>query len=169
MKVLSKIKPPTTIFEPYFIFSVAGQVLLQLYFMDILVRDIGLKYSSEEELAKLNDEEFKPTFINTVVFLHTVIAQTSIFLFNYGGKPFMESLSENKKYFKILIFTMIGSFLLALNGNDDLSWGADLSFYQVPDQAVYELVKNLFYMVAINYVYEKTLKFLKFRQFFDFI
>lgn len=31
------------------------------------------------------------------------------------------------------------------------------------------MVQNLALMVGLSYVYEKTLKFLKFRKFFDFI
>ena len=34
----------------------------------------------------IDDEEFKPTFINTVVYLYQMVGQTCIFLFNYGVK-----------------------------------------------------------------------------------
>jgi len=169
MKTLSKIKPPTTIFEPYFVFSVAGQVALQLHFMNKLVSDIGLKHSTEEELKLLNDEEFKPTFLNTVVFLHSIIGQIIVFLFNYGGKPFMESLSDNKKYLKILLFALGGSLLLAFNVSDDINYSMDLSFKGIPDEVIHDLVQSLALMIVLSYIYEKTLKFIKFRKFFDWI
>ena len=93
----------------------------------------------------LNEEEFQPTFINTVVFLHSIIGQTIVFLFNYGviynfhqysfflqGKPFMESLSQNKKYLKILLFSLGASLLMALNISEDISDFMNLNFKGVP-------------------------------------
>jgi len=167
LKILSKIRPPNTIFEPYFIFSVVGQVGLQLYYMNLIVHGIALKYSFAEEILMIDDEEFKPTFINTVVFLYQLIGQTCIFLFNYGGRPFMESLTDNKKYLKVLFVTLIGTFLLAANISDDLSYSFDLSFKVTDQQAITDLLKYLGQMVVLQYVYEKTLKFFKYRKLYD--
>lgn len=54
----------------------------------------------------------------------------------------MESLSENKRYFKILIITILGTLVLALNGNEDLNYTFDLSFYNVPNDVRVTLKKN---------------------------
>jgi len=169
VKTLSKIKPPTTILEPYFIFSVAGQVIVQLWVMDYLVREIGLKHSSEDEIKLLDHEDFKPTLINTVVFLHNIVGQTIIFLFNYGGKPFMESLSDNKKYLKILLIALGSSLLLAFNIIDDFNHSMDLTFGGISQDVINDMGTKLVLMVVISYVYEKLLKFLKFRKFFDYL
>jgi hypothetical protein len=37
--------------------------------MDYALHQIGILYSSEEELKVDNDAQFTPTFLNTVVFL----------------------------------------------------------------------------------------------------
>lgn len=60
------------------------------------MNNIGLKYSSKDDLEINNDEKFIPTFINTAVFLYSFVSQTCIFLFNHSGKPHMEGLLANK-------------------------------------------------------------------------
>jgi len=51
---------------------------------------LGLKYDDQD----INhDEEFKPTFLNTVAFFVNFVSQQSIFLFNHGGLPFSQPLS----------------------------------------------------------------------------
>ena len=47
----------------------------------------------------------------------------------------MESLKDNKKYMKVLLATLFGTFILAMNGFDELSYMFDLSFH-VTDQQV---------------------------------
>lgn len=73
LKKISPLKPVGTIFEIYFIVSVIGQVFLHLYGTYESVQ-IGLKYSTPEDLETNNDEEFKPTFLNTSVFLFSTLS-----------------------------------------------------------------------------------------------
>ena len=49
------------------------------------------------------DADFKPNVINTVIYLLTMSMQTSSFVTNYRGRPFMESLRENKYLFRMVI------------------------------------------------------------------
>ena len=51
----------------------------------------------------------------------------------------MESLSENKKYLKILLFTLFISLLLVANGSDDLNEMLDLTFVGVPQNVSFVL------------------------------
>jgi len=68
---------------------------------------------------------------------------------------------------KILLASLAGTFLLAANLSDELNYSFDLSFKVKDPQAVEDLLKFLGQMVVLQYVYEKTLKLLKFRKFFD--
>jgi len=56
-----------------------------------------MPYRTEEDLKITNDEAFKPTFYNTVVFLMQMLSQACIFLFNHGGEPHMEGLEKSRK------------------------------------------------------------------------
>eukprot|EP00331_Platyophrya_macrostoma_P003123 CAMPEP_0176412314 /NCGR_PEP_ID=MMETSP0127-20121128/4078_1 /TAXON_ID=938130 /ORGANISM="Platyophrya macrostoma, Strain WH" /LENGTH=694 /DNA_ID=CAMNT_0017791977 /DNA_START=89 /DNA_END=2173 /DNA_ORIENTATION=+ len=168
LKKLSSIRPPSTIWEPYFVCSVISQVCIQLYFMEKCVTDIGLKWTTEEDKLLLKEPDFKPTFVNSVVFIHSIISQTCVFLFNYGGQPFMESLSTNKKYLKVLLFTLFISLLLAVNSSDDLNYFLELTFTGVPQSVLNELLMNLATMAFLNYVSEKLLRYLKYGKFYDF-
>ena len=49
------------------------------------------------------DADFKPNVINTVIYLLTMSMQTSSFVTNYRGRPFMGSLRENKYLFRMVI------------------------------------------------------------------
>lgn len=73
LKKISPLRPIGTIFEIYFIISVVGQVLLHLYGTYQSVQ-IGMKYSTPEDLVTTHDEEFKPTFLNTSVFLFSLLS-----------------------------------------------------------------------------------------------
>jgi len=66
---LSAIKPSFTIFEWSFLISLVLQISLHVFTMDYAIHYIGIHYSSAAELLIDNDAEFKPTFLNTVVFL----------------------------------------------------------------------------------------------------
>ena len=169
LKKLHATRPSTRLFEPYFIVSVVGQTALHLYTMDWVVQHIGVKYSSEEDLKITNDQEFIQTFLNTVVFLFSLLSQTCIFLFNYGGEPFMESLATNRKFLKFLLAPAGLSVLLALDLSDDLSYVFELKFKGVKEEAKYELFMVFVIVITVNYVWERVLKFLKYRKIYDWI
>jgi len=110
-----------------------GQLALHLYCMEY-VTQLGIKFSSPNDLKITHDEEFIPTFLNTVLFLYSLLSQTCIFLFNHGGLPHMESLSSNRRYVKLLVAPILLCFFLALNINSDLNYTFELNFKDVdPD------------------------------------
>lgn len=53
---------------------------------------------SRTELVDL-EAEFKPSLLNSAVYLLQLIQQISTFAVNYQGRPFRESLTENKGMF----------------------------------------------------------------------
>lgn len=56
------------------------------------------KQHSRSEIVDL-EAEFKPSLLNSAVYLLQLIQQISTFAINYQGRPFRESLSENKGMF----------------------------------------------------------------------
>ena len=65
-----------------------------------------------EEL--LPDGEFKPNVLNTVVFLVDMAMQLIVFLVNYKGHPFMQSIRENKMLFYGLVVSCCFYLVLAM-------------------------------------------------------
>lgn len=47
-------------------------------------------------VRKLEDLKFEPNLLNSAIFLISLSMQVSTFVINYQGKPFRESLLENK-------------------------------------------------------------------------
>lgn len=60
-----------------------------------LVYDTDRSSYSREAVVDL-EAEFSPSLLNSAVFLLQLIQQVSTFAINYQGRPFRESLSENK-------------------------------------------------------------------------
>jgi len=94
---LSKERPQTNIFNIYLIGSVLGQFAIHvgtLIYISQYVERI------EEPEAKVDLEaEFKPSLLNSAIYLVQLIQQVSTFAINYQGRPFRESLRENRTMF----------------------------------------------------------------------
>lgn len=60
------------------------------------------------------DGEFKPNVLNTVVFLVDMAMQLIVFLVNYKGHPFMQSIKENKMLFYGLVVSCCFYLVLAM-------------------------------------------------------
>ena len=83
-------------------------------------------------MLKINhDEDFKPTFINTALFLFSLISQSCIFLFNHGGEPHMEGFSKHKKFFRFLIAMVVFSLIFSLNYLEDFNSFFELEFTDI--------------------------------------
>ncbi|ORY59641.1 uncharacterized protein BCR38DRAFT_445097 [Pseudomassariella vexata] len=94
---LSKERPQPNIFNFYIIGSILGQFAVHI---------VTLIYISQycDTIDKRSDNvdleaEFEPSLLNSAVYLLQLIQQVSTFAVNYQGRPFRESLSENKGMF----------------------------------------------------------------------
>ncbi|KAF9763255.1 Manganese-transporting ATPase 13A1 [Nosema granulosis] len=90
LKEISKKRPLSNIFNPYILLSVALQVSVHIASYFVVLRRI--KPSSDTF-----EDKFKPSLLNTSLFYLSTAQQLSTFLVNYIGRPFRESLLENKK------------------------------------------------------------------------
>eukprot|EP01006_Ploeotia_vitrea_P029785 TRINITY_DN62256_c0_g1_i2.p1 TRINITY_DN62256_c0_g1~~TRINITY_DN62256_c0_g1_i2.p1 ORF type:complete len:310 (+),score=33.59 TRINITY_DN62256_c0_g1_i2:374-1303(+) len=99
LEKLSPERPETRVFSVYMMLSILGQFGIHLYF---LISAVNVVFGYDPELAgkKVSEEEleadFKPTLMNSVVFLITTIQEVCTFANNYRGPPWMTGLRENK-------------------------------------------------------------------------
>ncbi|KAJ4285939.1 putative cation-transporting ATPase 1 [Collariella sp. IMI 366227] len=94
---LSKERPQPNIFNFYIIGSILGQFAVHVVTLIYIARYCE-KLSPRSEAPDL-EAEFTPSLLNSAVYLLQLIQQISTFAVNYQGRPFRESLSENKGMF----------------------------------------------------------------------
>ncbi|KAI2605652.1 hypothetical protein GGR54DRAFT_621064 [Hypoxylon sp. NC1633] len=94
---LSKERPQPNIFNFYIIGSILGQFVVHIATLIYIARFCD-KLEPRSEIVDL-EAEFKPSLLNSAVYLLQLIQQISTFAVNYQGRPFRESLSENRGMF----------------------------------------------------------------------
>lgn len=91
---LSKERPQPNIFNMYIIGSVLGQFAIHIATLIYLSNYV---YSVEPRQSDIDLEgEFEPSLLNSAIYLLQLIQQISTFSINYQGRPFRESIRENK-------------------------------------------------------------------------
>ncbi|KKK15858.1 hypothetical protein ARAM_003880 [Aspergillus rambellii] len=91
---LSKERPQPNIFNVYIIGSVLGQFAIHIATLIYLSSYV---YSIEPRQSDIDLEgEFEPSLLNSAIYLLQLIQQISTFSINYQGRPFRESIRENK-------------------------------------------------------------------------
>ncbi|CAE7588728.1 Atp13a1, partial [Symbiodinium microadriaticum] len=108
---LSSVRPLKSIFHPALFISIVGQFALHIFTMYYLVKE-GKTYLSADHPVDL-DSEYKPSVVNSVVFLVTAVQQVSVFVVNLKGPPFMGGLAQNTPLLWSLAVTFVGTFMCA--------------------------------------------------------
>lgn len=110
---LSRERPQHNIFNPYIIGSVLGQfaihIVTLIYVSQYVQRTepyVPLQNHPEMRQPLTNacrkssdidlEGEFEPSLLNSAIYLLQLIQQISTFAINYQGRPFRESIRENK-------------------------------------------------------------------------
>jgi len=117
MKTLQPFRPPNSIFNFSQLFSVFFQLVIHFLAL-IYVSRLAYAYTNLEDI-QTPDEPFKPTVMNTVVFLYLTFVDATTFVINYPGVPFMESLTKNK----LLVYLLLAHVGIILCATFDLSEG----------------------------------------------
>lgn len=91
---LSKERPQPNIFNFYIIGSILGQFAVHIITLIYIARFCD-RLAPREEIVDL-EGDFTPSLLNSAVYLLQLIQQISTFAINYQGRPFRESLSENR-------------------------------------------------------------------------
>ncbi|RYC57860.1 hypothetical protein CHU98_g8343 [Xylaria longipes] len=94
---LSKERPQPNIFNFYIIGSILGQFAVHIVTLIYIARFCD-RLEPRSDMVDL-EAEFAPSLLNSAVYLLQLIQQISTFAVNYQGRPFRESLSENKGMF----------------------------------------------------------------------
>ncbi|BHF60922.1 hypothetical protein SprV_0100389200 [Sparganum proliferum] len=111
---LSEKRPLPNVFNLYTLLTVGGQFAIHLtaLYNLILAAEAMMPPLPEGELIDIHGD-FKPTVLNTVVYLIATALQVSTIAVNYEGHPFRESLYENRPLLLSLLMATVGTIFLA--------------------------------------------------------
>ena len=75
----------------------------------IYITDFVHRFEEREDRRKIDlERKFEPSLLNSAIYLLQLVQQISTFAINYQGRPFRESIKENKgMYWGIVIVTGI--------------------------------------------------------------
>ncbi|KAJ5760448.1 ATPase P-type K/Mg/Cd/Cu/Zn/Na/Ca/Na/H-transporter [Penicillium odoratum] len=108
---LSKERPQPNIFNVYIIGSVLGQFAIHIATLIYLSNYV---YKVEPRASDIDLEgEFEPSLLNSAIYLLQLIQQISTFSINYQGRPFRESIRENKAMYWGLVAASAVAFSCA--------------------------------------------------------
>ncbi|KAH8614269.1 putative E1 E2 ATPase haloacid dehalogenase like hydrolase [Trypanosoma vivax] len=121
-------RPITRVFHPYMMCTIFMQFAVHLYSMMETVRLVELSDAAGVTSMRQSGEEgeFKPTLLNSTMFLLTTLIGGVTFAVNYRGEPFMQSIRKNKPMFYALIILVGLVFYLASETDPELNASFDL-------------------------------------------
>ncbi|ELP85651.1 cation-transporting ATPase 13a1, putative [Entamoeba invadens IP1] len=105
---LSKSKPTKNIFAVFHVSAVIFQAVVHFIVIQLALKwakeAAGSDYKIPEE-----DEEFKPTIVNSIIFLVSNVINATTFAVNYVGEPYRKNITEYKPllYSLLAIFSII--------------------------------------------------------------
>ncbi|KAK9476298.1 hypothetical protein V1514DRAFT_337262 [Lipomyces japonicus] len=107
---LSKERPQPGIFNIYIMGSILGQFAIHIATLVYVTRHVYVLEPREQDIDL--EAEFKPSLLNTAIYLLQLAQQVSTFAVNYQGRPFRENISENRAMY----WGLAGAGALALAG-----------------------------------------------------
>lgn len=106
VEALSKERPQPNIFNPYIIGSVLGQFAIHIVTLIYISRYVQRTEPKKNDIDL--EGEFEPSLLNSAIYLLQLIQQISTFAINYQGRPFRESIRENRgMYWGIILVTAV--------------------------------------------------------------
>ncbi|XP_034230905.1 manganese-transporting ATPase 13A1 [Thrips palmi] len=160
LKVLSKERPLSNIFNFYTILTVLGQFAVHFVCLIYLVHEATIRSPPRDGKITLNmdiedeePQEFVPGILNSTVYIISMALQVATFAINYRGHPFMESLNENRP----LMFSIMGStafiFALALGVFPDVATLFEIVDFPLEFRII--LVQVLCADFALSYIVDR--------------
>ncbi|CEF67827.1 Cation-transporting P-type ATPase family and Cation-transporting P-type ATPase, subfamily V and P-type ATPase, A domain and HAD-like domain and P-type ATPase, cytoplasmic domain N-containing protein [Strongyloides ratti] len=156
LKTLSREKPMPNIFNLYTILTVSFQFCVHFLCLLYIV-DLASIYDPPTEKVT-SETKFKPSLLNSSVYLLGMTLQISTFIVNYRGRPFMESLIENKPLLYSIIAATSVVFTLASNAAPDMTNYFEL--VQFPDDFRNKLIIVLIANIGVCYIIDTILNFI---------
>lgn len=151
---LAKERPQPNIFNLYIIGSVLGQFAVHIVSLVYISRYVA---RLEPRDANVDIEgEFAPSLLNSAVYLLQLIQQISTFAINYQGRPFRESIRENKGMY----YGLLGVAFVAFAGSTELVPELNEKLRLVPFTDAFKFTMTLTMVLdyAACWVIEKVLK-----------
>ncbi|KAF7682614.1 putative manganese-transporting ATPase PDR2 [Astathelohania contejeani] len=118
---ISKERPVGSIFHPYIIFSTILQTIVHISSFYLVIKSV--KDITPEIVL---EDRFKPSLMNSALFLLSTYQQISTFIVNYIGRPFRESLIENGPLRNSLILISLFVITLILEINPDFNLSMEI-------------------------------------------
>ncbi|GAB1318426.1 putative cation-transporting ATPase 1 [Madurella fahalii] len=153
---LSKERPQPNIFNFYIIGSILGQFAVHVATLIYIARYCD-QLEPRSEMVDL-EADFQPSLLNSAVYLLQLIQQISTFAVNYQGRPFRESLSENKGMFYGIVGVTGIAFACSTELIPELNEAMKLVPFRDEFKTTMTAVMVLDYVAC--YVIEVVLKFL---------
>jgi len=94
VEALSRERPQPNILNAYILGSVLGQFAIHCATLIYLSNFVYKLVPPSDEVDL--EGEFEPSLLNSAVYLMQLIQQVSTFAINYQGRPFRESIRENR-------------------------------------------------------------------------
>jgi manganese-transporting P-type ATPase len=113
--------------------------------------------TASNSTVKQENSEFEPNLLNSVIYLMSVGLQTCTFAVNYKGRPFMESLGQNKPLLYSLIISFMSTFALALGLFPDINEQFQLVI--IPNDMKLFVVEVLFIDLCASFAIDRILDF----------
>ncbi|OQN98061.1 hypothetical protein B0A48_15893 [Cryoendolithus antarcticus] len=103
---LSKERPQNNIWNWYIIPSVLGQFAIHIATLIYIDRFVQRLEPKADRRSIDLERTFEPSLLNSAIYLLQLVQQISTFAINYQGRPFRESIRENKgMYWGIVLVT----------------------------------------------------------------
>lgn len=141
---LSKERPQPNILNAYILGSVLGQFTIHCATLIYLSRVVYSIVPPSDEVDL--EGEFEPSLLNSAVYLMQLIQQVSTFSINYQGRPFRESIKENRGMY----WGLIACSFVAFSGSTEFIPELNEKLRLVP--FTYDFKVTLTALMAIDYV-----------------
>ncbi|KAJ1674926.1 putative cation-transporting ATPase 1, partial [Spiromyces aspiralis] len=100
LEKLSKERPQPNIINLYIFLTILGQFTVHIFALVYVAFEVR-KHETIDEVDI--DGDFKPSLLNTAMYLISLSQQIATFAINYQGHPFRESLRENRYLYRGLV------------------------------------------------------------------
>ncbi|KAJ5041952.1 hypothetical protein J3E74DRAFT_426894 [Bipolaris maydis] len=155
VEALSKERPQSNIFNTYIIGSVLGQFAIHIITL-IYVSQYVQRVEPKDPNPDL-EKEFEPSLLNSAIYLLQLIQQISTFAINYQGRPFRESIRENKGMYWGLVSVSGVAFSCATEFIPELNEKLKLVPFTTDFKIMITTIMAFDFVAC--YIIEKSLKF----------
>jgi cation-transporting ATPase 13A1 len=102
------------------------------------------------------EAEFKPSLLNTAIYLLQLAQQISTFAVNYQGRPFREGITENRGMY----YGLLGVGALALSGATEFvpELNEALKLVKMTDMFKFKLSSAMIFDLGVTWLIEIVLK-----------